>query len=368
MRPRMLIIVTFMLVAGAASAQIYVHPGGAGDALTIQAGIDLCPDNGTVLVAAGIYTGEGNKTLDIETDKNLTLISESGAEATIIDLENAGRALYLTNQQNYTTVIDGFTMINGNGGCVYCYMSSPTIRNCIFRDNNHTYGGTGTGAAIYYWPAGGGAKIENCDFIDNTASYGGAIYMMGTNAPEVVDCRFIGNRSYYHGGAIFATNGVIGPIRDCHFYGNRANNGAGVYIQWTVPLLITNCTFSYNEAYGGGGIGINGSGATVENSVIVFSTDGGAIWCNTPGVITVTDCLIFGNVDGDEPCGTTLRGYISEDPQFCGSPEDGNCRLQSDSPCLPENNDFGILLGAWPVGCGETSAQTMSWSRIKGLY
>ena len=56
------------------------------DQPTIQAGIDAANNNDIVLVAEGIYRGEGNVNIDFK-GKQITLKSINGAKATIIDCE-----------------------------------------------------------------------------------------------------------------------------------------------------------------------------------------------------------------------------------------------------------------------------------------
>jgi hypothetical protein len=64
-----------------------------GDQPTIQAGIDVASAEDTVLVADGVFTGEGNKNLDCA-GKSLIMKSENGPEHTVIDCEGDGRAFY----------------------------------------------------------------------------------------------------------------------------------------------------------------------------------------------------------------------------------------------------------------------------------
>jgi hypothetical protein len=64
-------------------------------------------------------------------------------------------------------------------------------------------------------------------------------------------------------------------------------------------------------------------------------------------------CDVFGNVDGDylgmdDPTGQ--NGNISADPYFCDA-ESGIFTLAQYSPCLPEHNDCGVLIGAYGEGC-----------------
>ena len=56
------------------------------DSATIQAGINGAVDGDTVLVADGIYTGNGNRDIEFE-GKAILLMSENGPENCVIDCE-----------------------------------------------------------------------------------------------------------------------------------------------------------------------------------------------------------------------------------------------------------------------------------------
>ena len=64
---------------------------------TIQKGIDIVLDEGTVWVSDGTYTGEGNRDLDFK-GKAITLRSRNGAATTIIDCEAKGRGFYFHSE------------------------------------------------------------------------------------------------------------------------------------------------------------------------------------------------------------------------------------------------------------------------------
>jgi len=107
-----------------------------GEFSTIQSAIDYAVDGATVLVAPGTYSGVGNIDLNFD-GKAITVMSEAGAEQTIIDGGGTDRGFTFEDGEDSTSVLDGFTITNGSrpeGGGIYCYYSSPTIKNCIIRD------------------------------------------------------------------------------------------------------------------------------------------------------------------------------------------------------------------------------------------
>jgi hypothetical protein len=71
------------------------------------------------------------------------------------------------------------------------------------------------------------------------------------------------------------------------------------------------------------------------------------------------------NWKGFDPSGT--NGNISVPPLYCNAPLD-DFRVAVNSPLLPQNNECGVPIGAFGVGCGTVSIESMSWGRIKGQY
>ena len=112
----------------------------------IQAAIDVAVGGDTILVADGVYTGEGNRDIDFK-GKAVTIRSENGPNNCIIDCNgtkaNPHRGFYFHSGEDANSIIDGFTITNGYapliivdwyatspGGGIYCEGSSPTVTNC----------------------------------------------------------------------------------------------------------------------------------------------------------------------------------------------------------------------------------------------
>ena len=97
---------------------------------------------------------------------------------------------------------------------------------------------------------------------------------------------------------------------------------------------------------------------SMENSIIAFSVVGSGVHCyGSTSYLTLTCCDVFGNEGGgytgaiDDQTG--IDGNIAVDPLFCDL-DAGDIHLLQESLCLPENNDCGVLMGAWGGGCATT--------------
>lgn len=285
------------------------------DFATIQAAIDAAANGDIIVVLDGTYTGAGNKNLDLggkaitlrsesatPSGNTMTLPAMSAAANCYIDCEGDGRGFYFHNNETSSSVVDGFTIINGmvtgtsfpdfSGGGILCYDSSPTIRNCIIREN--TTVGTSAlsgGAGIYC--EGSSPTIINCTISDNMADwYGGGIHAGHLSSPTIANCTISGNSCGAHGGGIYCRDAVSPEMSGCIVVGNSSGQrGGGIYCLHAEPT-ITNCVISVNmAALGGGGI--------------EFQDD-------SPMHPTVDNCIISSNSAGDGGSGGGLRFYLSD--------------------------------------------------------
>jgi PKD repeat protein len=256
----------------------YVEADGSGSAPTIQAAIDSASNSDTVMVAAGTYTGDGNRDIDF-LGKAIVVIGQNQMPATtIIDCEadslNPHRGFIFQNREDSNSVLSGFTIKNGFvlvegvvpwpvGGGILCYKSSPIIENCHL-ESNRAGGQDGTGGGMSCEDSCA-AIIRDCSFIGNSASFGGALdfsdYCIGA---RVEQCRFDSNTaiSIYEGG--WSSGGAIQiyglsnvQFYNCDLTNNTADgNGHGVayggaVICYGATLKMYDCVLRSNRASGG---------------------------------------------------------------------------------------------------------------------
>ncbi len=359
------------LVAAPLDASVVRVPG---DEPTIQEGVLAASEGDTVLVAAGTYMGPMNRDIDFG-GKNIVLLSETGAESTTIDCEDAGRGFTFTGGENSTSMVRGFRVISGtsdDGGAVHCSGSSPTFRECVFEGNSSV----GVGGAMSFHDSF--ATIKDCEIFGNSSELaldgaGGGIYCADGSALTVSGCMIRSNSSDM-GGAIACTGESLVEIDMSLIFGNAADSGGALACRVGSVLTVERCTLSNNIGCGASGIYTDGGALTVvDASIIAFGSKGEAVLCETGGTASLSCCDVYQNEDGDwigciaEQSG--VDGNMSADPLFCGSSSpEKRYALRDDSPCAPESNPDCGGIGALGVGCYVTAVETTSWGRLKALF
>ena len=162
---------------------------------TIQEGIDAAVNGDTVLVSPGTYV----ENIDF-LGKAITVISSNGPEVTIIDGGNPvnpdyGSVVIFSKGEGLDSVLDGFTVTNGNGtlyhiddydpacgGGIFCVNASPTIKNNIITNNNIEYG---TGGGIFC--NNSSIIIDNNIIQGNYAPSGGGGIECKYGSPTITD-------------------------------------------------------------------------------------------------------------------------------------------------------------------------------------
>ncbi len=359
---------TLTLVGGAfpSSATTYVvRPDGTGDFPTIQAALDAVAPDDVIELAAGTFTGDGNRDLDF-LGKDVTVRSQTGDPATCV-LDGGGsetdphRVFHFRNGETGRALLEGIQITGGwndtpprGGGVLLQGMSSPTFRSCLFEENYGSAVLCSTGCAPLF---------QDCEFRNNVGLQGGGIYSVA-GQPVVNRCSFFGNSSSLSGGAIMAHAGRV-TLDDCQFEGNVAgewsgalqllygtqgqvsscrflNNSAaeaGAVFNFYADLVLEGCTFIGNTANADGGAFASGKVSTtimrnctfyrngarwgtlmcgeswtrLENTIIAFGAEGQAI--QVAGTVTLVCCDLYGNPGGDWTTGIEdqlgINGNIS---------------------------------------------------------
>jgi hypothetical protein len=225
---------------------ITVNDNETADFNNIQAAINDSNDGDTIIVADGIYTGEGNRDIDF-LGKAITLRSENGPENCIIDCNGTKaephRGFSFHHGEDANSVLDGFTITNARASVatIWCDDSSPTIANCNISGNWATEVG-GIFIGNYCSP-----RIINCNITENSGGLDGGISCFGN--PMIINCNIIANVSRGgSGGGMWCHNSST-TVTNCILRGNSPKQ-----IYATTPGRFPSVSYSNVEG-GGGGVG-----------------------------------------------------------------------------------------------------------------
>ncbi|MBG81332.1 MAG: hypothetical protein CMJ39_11585 [Phycisphaerae bacterium] len=226
---------------------------------TIQGAIEAASDGDTILVAPGIYTGSGDWVINT-LGKAIVIRATDTPEDTILNGEGLRRVLHFANNEQSNTIIEGFMITGGQaetGGGVYCYSSSPLIKDCLIVDNTADVAGGGIHCEWYSSPVINGCDINN-NAAGGTSGRGGGIACI-VSSPVINTCQLFNNIASGDGGAASFLNCSPNMINCVISENSAGSDGGGLYSQDS-SLILDNCTVTYNTAsMEGGGIYFGGS-------------------------------------------------------------------------------------------------------------
>ena len=305
----------------------------------LQSALSASLSGDSVLVAAGVYRGGGNKRLDFG-GRDIVLKSVSGPAVTIIDCEGGARAFDFDEGEGPGAVVEGFTIRGGHvwyefesnsGGAIRVSGASPTLRDLVIEDCRAK--GAGGGIAM----AGSNSLVEDV-VLSRNETYG---------------------VTYGNGGGIAVFDGAPTLRRILLHDNTAAESGGGIYQSGGV-LLVEGCTLASNTATRGGALGLDyAADMTCSNLLVTHcgATQGGvAHAADSPSALSWSCSNLFENL-GEEFTGFASppgADSFSADPIYC-DPERDDYAVAEQSPCLPENNDCGLQVGALGLGCTLTS-------------
>ncbi len=380
---------------------------------TIQDGIDAASNGDVVEVNECTYY----ENVDFD-GKAITVRNNDPADpcmvaSTVIDGNNGGTVVKFKTSEDADSVLTGFTITGGYamghpeyGGGIYCSSASPTISNCVIKDNysGSTYGfnsggglrtnaasptvtdcvfqnnsTNGYGGGIGNWSQSN-PTITNCTFIDNHAPMGGGISnyessptiskcMFITNegdnaaggvfnaysSAEISYCVFSGNDAcgvYGMGGAIYNATHYSGEITNCLFSQNEAtDHGGAIFTCYYSEANIINCTFSENSAAYGGALMNYQSDPKIINCILWDDTatmGGNEVYNSSGGDPNFMFCNIEGcggsDIGWDPNIGIDGGGNIDQDPCFVDAGSN-DFHLNYDSPCINKGDPSGDYSG-----------------------
>jgi hypothetical protein len=266
----------------------------------------------------------------------------------------AGRGAHDPNQRDvetYETVLSGD--LRGNDGPVA--HPSDMVRDLNRADN------------CYHVVSA--VRVDATAVLDGFTITGGQAF--GSNDPNKNSC----------GGGLYIDEGSP-VIRDCLILGNAARYyGAGVYTRSRSTPALVNCVIADNwSEWWGGGIFNHGSDLALERCLISGNGAlyyGGGIHNHTNGVLSVSNCILSGNLvsELDAGLGGALSSYsASARLNFCtlvGNTAGGGASLACDSPG-PGGRSAFVLYNCilWdsnePVWNSDQSTLEIAYSDVQG--
>ncbi|MCF7810491.1 right-handed parallel beta-helix repeat-containing protein [bacterium] len=337
---------------------------------TIQEAINASEDGDTVLVSPGTYVenisfeGKGI----IVASLILTTGDRAYIDSTIIDGNEADCVVCFANEEDSTSVLQGFTILNGIqdfGGGIDCQRyTSPILIDLVVTENTARRGGGGI-----YFTGQAEPVIKRTIITGNSCGTGGG--GIGSWLPAhayLEDVVITGNTSDDLGGGLYGESNGSYTLDNVLIFGNTAVYGGGVFFYGSVDNVFNNVTISGNQAEGWGGIvlgtyeGSGGSTLDLINSII-WGNSGTQIRhyaaSENEYLLDVSYCDIEGGEDGISLGGDAELQYgdgnIDEDPQFVDS-DNGDYHLTEDSPCIDTGDPDSPLdpdgtradMGAYP--------------------
>jgi alkaline phosphatase len=311
--------------------------------------------------------------------KSITLTSTDPEDSSVVlntiidansDVNNPGRGVTFDDSEGSTSVLTGFTITGGyapgtgnarDGGGILCDGSSPTISNCIIKQNYAADDGGGI-----FCDSGSDATISVCTISDNeSGDKGGAMYCRNSN-PSIKICDITSNDAIIGGGLYFTASVPLIEhciISDNETTGGSSSDGGGIYLLSSDANIISSViSDNISDDDAGGIYCLTGSSANISNCTLTGNQaddKGGGIYCKSSSDAVITNCILWGNtattgsqihtatsspvVSYSDVQGSPVypgTGNINTNPAFADA-----YHLLSSSPCIDVGDSGGNYFG-----------------------
>jgi len=335
-RPLLLLLAwPLLLTAPSLAATWIVQPDGTGDFPTIQAAVDAASDGDEILLADGVFTGSGNRDVDL-LGKTLTIRSESGqAENCTVDGENTSPPIFrfVQGEGPGTELSDITVSRGGSSTAIEITGSSPTLRRVVVRESARSSIVCESSDAVLdgvevrsthgmpvIQATGGAPTMTGCLLESNQGAFSstGSIRLISAQATiENCTIRSCGTTQSVGIGACIKVSGGSTIVRDCELSGNLdgalriddvsppatlllerclvEDNAYGLMLwpgQSSSALEVRDCTIRGSRSDGITAFGA--AGTTVEDCVVEGNQNGLVLW---GAAATVRSCLVRDNTE-----------------------------------------------------------------------
>ena len=178
-------------------------------------------------------------------------------------------SVVLTRVTLHTNKLTGTSAAGGAGMVFATYgpNNAITLKNCTVTKNESTT--IGGGISLRTSSSGvvsGKLILENSRVTENKAQNGGGVYVNWSNL-VMKNTDFTSNTATAEGGGVYVKNGTI-TMESCTLSSNTARYGGGIQAD-NGNHTVKDCTLTNNEAYlYGGGIYVTGGSLTLNNTTI----------------------------------------------------------------------------------------------------
>lgn len=312
---------------------------------------------------AHAYAGTYNEVVNFA-GKNIALKGGYGGE-TILDGTSKSNAVvtFLTGETS-AALLSGFTIQNGIGllggstrlgGGIFISGSSPTIQDCVVKNNSAHYGG-----GVYV--NNSTAQLLGLTVRNNAATtQGGGMYFTGAQVTSLDQSVIALNTSASKGGGVMIEQAPVSIENTLVQLNTAANAGGGISTNLATATL-TNLVVIENSAGAGtrlgGGLYMNQGNMTLKNTIVAYNQERGIL---ANGSHSLLYCDFYSNHSNDYITFSgsfTTTGVLTKIPGFTAYDQDGVV-----------DDDFSLMVGSQLINVGDPAILDADGSRSDiGLY